>query len=61
MCTETKEIHWVWPGNPYSRDTANYLCGHGTDFPEQNSQGNMPMKDKEMTTRVERVTFGLIV
>lgn len=54
MCTRTKDIHWVCPSNPFTRDVTNYLCSLRTDAPEQKCQGRLSLKDEETETRVER-------
>ncbi|KAL7387524.1 hypothetical protein ABVT39_024884, partial [Epinephelus coioides] len=54
MCTKTKDIHWVCPGNPFVRDVTNYLCGLRAKSPEQKCQAKMSVKDEQTGTKVER-------
>lgn len=54
MCTKTKDIHWVCPGNPFVRDVTNYLCGLRAASPEQKCQAKMSVKDEQTGTKVER-------
>ncbi|KAL7397955.1 hypothetical protein ABVT39_002225 [Epinephelus coioides] len=53
MCTKTKDIHWVCPGNPFVRDVTNYLCGLRAKSPEQKCQAKMSVKDEQTGTKVE--------
>ena len=54
LCTKTKDVHWVCPGNPFIRDVSNYLCGLRAESPEQKCQGRLSIKDEGMETKVER-------
>ncbi len=35
MCTNTKNIHWVCPSNPFIKDITEHLCCLRADTPKQ--------------------------
>ncbi|XP_051565842.1 uncharacterized protein LOC127447811 [Myxocyprinus asiaticus] len=54
MCTNTKDIHWVCPSNPFIRDITDHLCSLRADTPEQKYHASVSLKDEGTESRVER-------